>query len=419
MTGLADVQVTTDLHRIQRANSSADLFANKAHSALQQEIFLPDGRADQLKKENYDGSDDNESLLDFESLANEIYDGGTNNPGYVSDDDDDVQQVVVVHSEETETKTELVEENVRKISDSSSPDLKEYDHADKFHKDHNDGARDGATSPEQLYAKIDKKKRLKTSGKSVDLKNTEPDVDYSDSSSSSSSSVKEGLYNVSVDRDTKIFAVANKSSLHAEKESLSEVHKDNEVNVGASTSKTDSPTREQNIHYRRHTVHDIRKSSEDITKDNEKFEPVQKEIQGALYSRIRKLSASSLSASSLSLMNSQENLTKTRSRENIHNDMTLQIRKADNVETVTNSKEINQRSEDTIDNPYDMFADSDSEKLSDGEGETFDNKDENFSMQKIDETLTDLEKRQTTLGTQELNTLEKYGEFNIMIITVY
>ena len=93
--------------------------------------------------------------------------------------------------------------------------------------------------------------------------------------------------------------------------------------------------------------------------------------------------------------------------------MTLQIRKTDNAETVKdNIKEINQRSEDTIDNPYDMFADSDSEILSDGEGETFVNNDTNFSMQKIDATLTDLVRRQTSLGTHELNTLERYGEFN-------
>ena len=308
MTGLADVQVNSDFHRVTRANSSADLFANKTHSALQQEIFLPAGRVDHVKTENDDRSDDNESLLDFESLANEIYEGGTNNPGYESDND--VQQVVVVHSEEVENKTEIEESNVRKRSDSSSPDLKEYDHADKFHKDHKYGARDGAASPEQLYAKIDKKKRIKTSDKTIDLKRTEPDADYSDSSSSGSE--KEGLYNVSIDRETKIYAIANKSSLHTERESSYDMHKDNDVNVGASTSKTESPTHDQNFHYRRHTVHDIRKSSEDSTKDIEKLEPVQKEIQGALYSRIRKLSASSLSASSL--VNSQENLAKTRSR---------------------------------------------------------------------------------------------------------
>ena len=407
MTGLADIQIKSDFQLMTRANSSADLFANKPPSALQQEIFLPAGRADQLKMENDEGSDDNESLLDFESLANEIYDGGTNNPGYESDND--VQQVVVVHAEETEKKTEVEEMNVTKRSDSDSSDLKDYEHADVYQKEHNGDARDGSTSPEQLYAKIDKKKKIKTSDIAGDLKDTEPNVDYSDSSSGSS--IKEGQYNVTVERDSKLFAIANNSSLHTERDSSREICNDFEVNVGASTSKTESPTHEKNsFHYRRHTVHDIAKHSEESNKDMEKLEPVKKEIQGALYSRIRKLSASSLSASSL--MNSQENLAKSRSRESIYNDVTLQIRKTDNAESDKDKNEMIQHSEDTIDNPYDMFADSDSEILSDGEDVTFVNNDMNFSMQKIGETITDLEKRQMTLGAQELNMLEKYGKLN-------
>ena len=430
MTGLTDIHIESNFHFNTRTRSSVDLFSNKPSSALQSEIFLPVERTDHIQVEDGIKSDDNESLLDFETLANEIYESGKDNPGYESDTE--VQPTVIVHAEAAESNKNKQEIHDRKRVDSNSSELNEYDHADQVQ---NQAGKSDSNTVEQLYAKIDKKKKVKESNKEF-IRTVESAHDE-DSDSNSGDSSKEDQYNLISDDQDKIYVKANKSALHSERDSihnrdhLYEVTVNNKEAVSHTSDTETSKSRRFSLHSHRSSIHDITnefseviaadKDSKGKDSDTEIKEPVQMKVQGALFSQVRRLSAASLSASSV-LATSQENLS--RSRESIHHDVTLQIRKPDQQSTERTELLVDKdeslpvhNTDENIDNPYAIFDDNDSELVSDGDDNNFAESDLNFSMQKIDAKITDLENRKMTLGTQELNMLDEdtYGKFKFSV----
>ena len=505
-----------------RSVSSTDLFTNRQHGGIQPEIFLPATKSNRVKNGDDIHSDDSDSLLDFEKLANEIYDG-EDNEGYYSDEE--VNKDVIVHVQDTQ-KLENANIYLRKrtISQNSiNSDLNEYDHADQSQKK---TSRSNSETPDLLYAKIDKTQRASSSSETLAERRTsnindniterrksgvnepqterrkstfsetgterrkstisEPQTEQrkniisetraeirrsshvsknrtgrrsssisdnhsenkdtdTESESDSSEGARKGEYNLSTRQKFKIYSKPNKSALHSQRDSIHQIDND--------------PVLSDSVYLRQSSIADL----------EAQIKPVK--VEGALYSQIRRLSAASLSHMSVasqenvtksksreslqketfqvrkaslshnSLAYSQENLDRSNSKENFHSDATLQIRTPDRIysdnfeihkdvskslESVHNNVTLPMRKaeathsdntdirresrvdiEASINNPYDMFADNDSEIIVSEEIN-----DPNFAMHDISDRINDLEHRKMTLGFQELNMLDgsPYGK---------
>ena len=494
LTRLTDMQVRPSHQLNARSVSSTDLFTSRKHSGIQPDIFLPAEQSNRLKVEDDVKSDDSDSLLDFERLANEIHNGGEDNAGYESDTE--FHPAVIVHVQDSEKKKDPnIYITKRTLSENShSSDLNEYDHADQIQnvssksdsaeriqskasrveqlqsnlsrhdsvellqnkptrrdsvellqnkpsrrdsveqlltkpsrsdsleQIQNKPSRRDSSTPDLLYAKIEKTTERTQATMPVGVKQTERKMIDDSTDSDSSAGGKSAEYNLATHVKTKFYSKPNKSSLHTRRESVHKLETGDDI---------------ADYVYKKQFRHN--------DSETEVRQPLK--VEGALYSQIRRLSAASLSHTSLisqsqdnlpqskspesihnempiqtkkmslsrnSLSHSQESLERSKSAENLNNDVTLQIRKPDRIfsdnfevhkDTRTN---LEQNSGENIDNPYDLFADNTSEIVSE------DNSDPNFSMHDISERINDLENRKMVLGFQELNTLDGTNTYGML-----
>lgn len=360
---LRDIHVK-QLELPAKAQSMSDLFSNRRRpSALHNEIFLPHDRnfptagASDHDKNNMNIDDDTDSLIDLDQWAKDIQDTGTDNYAYV--DDEQTHKIESSETKNVSNNSQTRENNMLvKSSTSRGEENIVTEREEEIEGDYD--------TPDMIYAKINKR-----------------DERYASTSNVSFTTLKESDIR-GIDRK--------------------------EETVRPSTSHEDI------------SITPYRASEDRQRSSNEDLHSISPSVEGALYSTVRRLSGGSfknLTGSTLSIYGSDESL-KDKVIDNRFD--TLEARSEHKIyqkHTFTTASYPGNKDSDSEDehgagfydltSPYvankSQYENQQLTKSDDKSNLESKNGSDQLDMETLEERLEELQARQTTIGLQELNTL--------------
>lgn len=410
---LRDVHVVHDEIPVKTA-SVADLFSSKRRpSTLPNEIFLPSESGIHHAPGTSNDSvpdiradDDNESLIDFEQWAHDVQAAGTENQAYMSDDES-VTNVIVHKQQEvdhTDSESRVTDIRLEKHAYASSS-ASATDRVQEMECEYD--------TPDMIYAKINKQ-----------------DVRYASTSNLSRAGFNDN----------------NDSYIDSNTTSKKVIHVHDKVQDGSLSESSYKSTEKR------------------LAASNEELHVTTANIEGALYSKVRRLSSGSfnnIASPHLSIYGSSQSIEDhVMSKEfnsldfNVHDDETLQMKhlsaSCDATDVSESDDEDETRSYD-ISNTYSnethnfggkKFEKSQNKGLQNGNsivrkdeldvklggkkfeksqnkglrnGKSIVRKDE-LDVNILEERLHELQERQANIGLQELNTLNKDGHGTCIVL---
>ena len=399
---LQDIHVENDLP--SRAESVADLFTSRRKpSAIHNEIFLPGERQSQKagtsgrssENINTNNEDDSDSLIDLDQWAQDIQDenSGRENKAYIHDEDEADKQTSVYITQKNHT--DVIKEN-------HSQDLEippDYDEDD----DDDDAEGKGYNADDRLEKEYDR-----------------PDMIYAKISK----------------RDERY---ASTSNLHVTNHKEVEVRRSENKTTYTSTKHLAS--QHDSASERSYKGTENRQAS-----SNEDLHSTAPSIDGALYSTIRRLSGGSfknLTGSSLSIYDSNQSTKGSETSKNfanlefkVHSDENLQSRRksvsyANNAESDSEDEHgvgsydlttpySTRNTEETIYSIQTNTTQAAPSSSYDNFGQDKNRSDEDdMDTGDLEERLKVLTERQTTIGLQELNSLDRHEDRGNSILMTF
>ncbi|XP_060553441.1 PDZ domain-containing protein 7-like isoform X3 [Ruditapes philippinarum] len=388
---LQDIHVENEVP--SRAESVADLFSSRRKpSAIHSEIFLPGEQQPQkagTSRSSNDNihlmntDDDSDSLIDLDQWAQDIQDEdiGRENKAYVNDEDDADKEN---HIHKTKKKRTYIHKVTRSNQPEIPPDydtVDDHDNADDIEDHMDDHLQKEYDRPDMIYAKINKRDKRYAS--------------------------------------TSRLNVISHTDEEKQKSEVNTVYK----SVTHVSSQQDSASE------RSYKGTDNRPSS-----SNEDLHSVTPSIDGALYSTIRRLSGGSfknLTGSSLSIFDSNQSTKgsdtsknfaslefKVHSEENLHS-RRKSVSYADNHNS--DSEEEHGAGSYDLTSPYSIPTRNTEEAIFSVQARqtqaapssSYDNygsnipDENNMDRDALEKRLKELNERQTNIGLQELNTLDR------------